>query len=209
MQNREDRRIAKTRRALREALLELLEQKGPDRVTVTELCRRADINRGTFYLHYRDVYDLLEQYTDEVLEGFRGVVAGIDARDMLRYEEGSRPYPGFVQALEYIGSHARFFRLMLGPKGDAAFAHKLTQLLQQRMAGRLRELGLRPPGRVPWDYLAAFLARAHLGVIQHWLESDMAESPQDLALFVTCLYTQGVVGVMGLGPNQYKNSRMS
>ena len=61
----------KTRRALREALLDLIEEKGLDRVTVKALCERADLNRGTFYLHYRDVYDLLEQYTDDVLAGFQ------------------------------------------------------------------------------------------------------------------------------------------
>ena len=75
MRKKEDRRIVKTRRALREALLDLIEEKGLDRVTVKELCERANLNRGTFYLHYRDVYDLLEQYTDDVLAGFQDIVS--------------------------------------------------------------------------------------------------------------------------------------
>lgn len=200
MKQKEDRRVMKTRRALREALLDLIEEKGLDRVTVKALCERADLNRGTFYLHYRDVYDLLEQYTDDVLAGFHDIVATIDARDMLRYEAMGEPYPGFVRSLEYIRDHARFFRLMMGPKGDPVFVNKLNDKLQQRMSGRLRELGIQPPAGVPWDYLAAFLARAHLGVIQHWVETGTVESPRNLALFITRIYTQGVTGIMGITP---------
>lgn len=195
---RADRRIAKTRRALRQALLDLIEERGLDRVTVKELCERADLNRGTFYLHYRDVNDLLKQYTSEVLGGLRTVVAKIDARDMRAYEAKDEPYPGFVGVLEYIREHALFFRLMLGPKGDPAFSNKLYDLLKDRMAGRLRELGIRPPAAVSWEYLAAFLSRAHVGIIQHWVDTGMVESPRDLAKFVTHIYTKGVVGVMGL-----------
>lgn len=198
VRKKEDRRIVKTRRALREALLDLIEEKGLDRVTVKELCERADLNRGTFYLHYRDVYDLLEQYTDDVLASFQDIVATIDARDMLRYEAEGEPYPGFVRTLEYIRDHARFFRLMMGPNGDAVFVNRLNAKLHRRMSGRLRELGVQPPAGVPWDYLAAFLARAHLGVIQHWVEIGTVESPRDLALFITRIYTQGVTGIMGL-----------
>ena len=55
-----DRRVRKTRKQLRECLISLLKQKKVQDITVRELTDMADLNRGTFYLHYKDVYDLLE-----------------------------------------------------------------------------------------------------------------------------------------------------
>ncbi len=140
---------------------------------------------------------MLKQYTSEVLGSLRTVVAKIDARDMRAYEAKDEPYPGFVGVLEYIREHALFFRLMLGPKGDPAFSNKLYDS-QRSHGGAVAKLGIRPPAAVSWEYLAAFLSRAHVGIIQHWVDTGMVESPRDLAKFVTHIYTKGVVGVMGL-----------
>ena len=61
VRNETDRRVRRTRAQLQKALLELLEEKDIRSITVQELARRADVNRGTFYAHYTDVYDLLDQ----------------------------------------------------------------------------------------------------------------------------------------------------
>lgn len=65
---REDRRTRYTKAVIREAFFELLREKGFDRMSVTDLCRRADINRGTFYLHYVDKFALLDEVIDEALD---------------------------------------------------------------------------------------------------------------------------------------------
>ncbi len=56
-----DRRVRKTRRQLKECLTRLLKEKKIQDITVRELAEMADINRGTFYLHYKDVFDLMDQ----------------------------------------------------------------------------------------------------------------------------------------------------
>ena len=61
----EDRRLRRTRERLRESLLELLGEKDIRAVTVKELTDRADVNRGTFYSHYQDIYDMLDQLEAE------------------------------------------------------------------------------------------------------------------------------------------------
>ena len=63
-----DRRIRKTRRLLRECLTALLKEKKVQDITVREIADMADINRGTFYLHYKDVFDLMEQIENELLK---------------------------------------------------------------------------------------------------------------------------------------------
>ena len=65
---REDRRTRYTKQVIREAFFELLREKGFEKMSVADICRIADINRGTFYLHYVDKYDLLDAVIDEALD---------------------------------------------------------------------------------------------------------------------------------------------
>ena len=62
-----DRRTRYTRQAIRDTLLELMGEKPFSRVTVTEVCKRAEMNRGTFYLHYLDLGDVLDDLIGEML----------------------------------------------------------------------------------------------------------------------------------------------
>ena len=70
----EDRRVRRTRERLRESLLALLGEKDLRAVTVKELTDRADVNRGTFYAHYRDIYDMLERMEEELFEEFTALL---------------------------------------------------------------------------------------------------------------------------------------
>lgn len=63
-----DRRIRRTRTAIQSAFLKLIFEKDINKITIKELCERADINKSTFYLHYQDIYDLEEQFEEEISE---------------------------------------------------------------------------------------------------------------------------------------------
>ena len=69
-----DRRTRYTRQAIRETLLELMEEKPFSKVTVTEVCKKAEMNRGTFYLHYLDLSDVLDDIIREMLEETTGTL---------------------------------------------------------------------------------------------------------------------------------------
>lgn len=73
----EDKRIRRTKKLLRQALTRLMQQKDFQSITVTDVVREADINRGTFYAHYRDVYDLREKIEAEMIEDFRELIADL------------------------------------------------------------------------------------------------------------------------------------
>ena len=70
-----DRRVRKTKRALRTALAELITQKELRHITVQELADRADVHRATFYLHYQDVYDLYEQTGRKIISSLREIIS--------------------------------------------------------------------------------------------------------------------------------------
>ena len=73
METKTDRRIKRTRYLLVHALTSLMLKKSIKDITVKELCESVDINRGTFYLHYKDIYDMLEQTEQGLLEQFEQV----------------------------------------------------------------------------------------------------------------------------------------
>ena len=76
-----DRRVRKTKRQLRLALMKLMAEKSVKDISVRELAAIADINRGTFYIHYKDVYDLLSSLEDELADGLTGVCRRHNAKD--------------------------------------------------------------------------------------------------------------------------------
>ncbi len=73
----QDQRVRITKMMIRDAFLHLLRQKPLNKITVRELCEQAQINRGTFYTHYMDVYDLMEQTTNELLAEFRTALSAL------------------------------------------------------------------------------------------------------------------------------------
>ena len=77
MAEREDKRIRRTKKLLRQALTRLMKEKEFGSITVTDVVREADINRGTFYAHYRDVYDLRERIEADMIADFRSMIAGL------------------------------------------------------------------------------------------------------------------------------------
>ena len=66
-----DARVRYTKKVIRDSLFEILNHKSINNVTVKEVCERAELNRATFYKHYRDCYDLINQLEEEQLEEFR------------------------------------------------------------------------------------------------------------------------------------------
>ena len=65
---KEDLRITKTRKVLFETLVLLMKEKSFEEIKVSDICKKALINRSTFYSHYQDIYALLEEFEDEILD---------------------------------------------------------------------------------------------------------------------------------------------
>ena len=187
----EDRRIAKSRRALRGALVELMEERGYDALTVNDLCERADTSRGTFYNHFRDKDGLLAVLEDEVmadLDALQERMQSITLADMLAFRATGRPLPFLVELFDYLREQSDFLHAVLGPGGDVRFGPRLrdsvcTNLVQSILHERYRN---DPSPFV--GYYVAFFASAYLGVITRWIETGMQESSEEMALIAMRLF---------------------
>ena len=122
----EDLRVRRTRKLLLTALMELTIQKGFNSVTVKDICDNAMVNRATFYRHYTDKYDLLDQYMDELYELLD------QSQGEPSFDRSDSPPAGLVRILEHLRGHADFYRAMLGPKGYPLFEERIRFYMEKR-----------------------------------------------------------------------------
>lgn len=202
-----DRRIVRTKRMIQDALAELMEEKAFERITVRDLTEKADINRGTFYLHYRDKYDLLEQSENEIIQEMEELFAEMQRSNIegdlsypLTFRESQEPYPLMIKLFEYLAENSRFMKIILGPQGDPAFQGKLKEMLRRNITQNI-VIQAKEDTIVPIEYLIAYVSSTYLGIIQHWLENGAKESPRDVSLILARIMLLRPVHLIGFKQN--------
>lgn len=180
-----DPRIARSRAALREAFIALVEERGIDGFSVGDLCASAGLNRGTFYNHFRDKESLLASFEDEVIEGLGGVLAkfqSIKLRELAACSLTHRPLPMLVELYDYLREEGPFLHAMLGPGGDARFGMRLREAVCGRFVRSLLHERYQNDPSAFTRYYISFYSGAYLGVISEWIDSGMTETSEEMAL---------------------------
>lgn len=196
MEKLNDLRVIKTRQLLKDALLALIKETDFDRVTVKKLTERAQINRSTFYAHFYDKYDLLEKTIDDELLSFVKEVAPKNGEELTSI---NIPKSFYLRATQYIYQHAEFFKIMMGENGIPSFQQQFLQIIKRYMADHLEKFHPQPDEmRIPREFLISYVAHAYVGVISHWLESEMQYSTQYVAEKLANMTVKGPLSVAGL-----------
>ncbi len=180
-----DRRRARSRKALRRALVELMDERGFDNITVGDICSRADLNRGTFYNHYEDKESLLACCEEEVLhnlEQFQNHMQGVGLGSALTCRIENKPLPFLVALFDHLREDGDFLRVVLGAGGDVSFGPRLRDLVCGNFVRAVLSERYRSDESAFVDYYVAFFASAYLGVIMRWIERGMEESSEEMAL---------------------------
>jgi AcrR family transcriptional regulator len=166
---REDRRIRKTREAINQAFIELMAERDFDKITINDIAERANMNRGTIYLHYIDKYDLLEKCIEEHLERMIQFCTLAGAEDQIS---------GLclLAMFQYFEEHILFYSSMLKNKGIPCFRDRLLLIISQGMSERLKA-GDRNRGGSD-EIAIQFMASAFVGVVEWWIKNNMPYSPQ-------------------------------
>ena len=163
-----DRRTLKTRRALCDALAELLTDHELHKVTVQQIADKADVNRVTFYKHYLDVYDLYDKIESECLVDF----------GMLMLELEQQPDSS---------EHRKIFRMIYSPNATGQLRSKLSKLLE----GVFLKIQSEKHGLTITDqrlsYLCCYHAQGCLSVISRWVLNDFQEPENFIIRSLTAL----------------------
>jgi AcrR family transcriptional regulator len=128
MAKKEYRSAVRSREAIRRAFVELLEEVPLEKVTVTEIVKRADVNRSTFYAHYPDVYGVLEEIEEETLDEVRSALSLLEGGGFL-----SDPTPALRQVARVIEANKESYRVLIKADGFARFFVKLQETYSEYM----------------------------------------------------------------------------
>ena len=188
-----DRRVRKTRRQLRECLITLLKEKKVQDITVRELTDMADLNRGTFYLHYKDVFDLLEKTEAELQEDFNQLVCKHDAVELKQ-----RPSVIFNEIYSLVYDNADLIEILLGENGDLNFVNRLKQLIREKCLKDWMEV-FRSGNAAAFDAFFSFIVSGCIGLVQYWLQTGLKETPEQMAKLTEHIITKGI-GVLEIDP---------
>lgn len=189
-QQDQDRRVRRTKKRLRDALAALMREKDLGEITVRELTDLADVNRGTFYTHYRDLEDLRRQVGQELFEELSAVLAGFQAE---RIRAGSTPaglQAVLTEVFDFVAENRELFVTILS-YGEMEF-HTQLRVLIYRMY--LREWnGLYDLGDAETtNYYLEFVVSGVIGLIRTWVASGMQEPSVQMAALATQMIVQGL-----------------
>jgi len=186
----DDRRVRKTKKALRQGLVSLLAQKNLKDISVRELTDKADLHRGTFYVHYKDIYDLYDRTWQEMLEEVKEIFLQHPPEEL----RGS-PGPLFQAIMEYAWDNRDLCQMFFGPNGDQALVRELGRIAEQKCIQDWPALF--PHKDTPGsEYLRIFMVNGCMGVVRRWVESGMTKSPQEMAVLLD-RFIKGALAMAG------------
>ncbi|GIO22884.1 TetR/AcrR family transcriptional regulator [Oceanobacillus sp. J11TS1] len=163
MQN--DRRVRKTKKALREELAELLSEKELRSITVKELTDKADIHRSTFYAHYEDIYSLYQEIEDTVLEELNDLISSNFFLSLNDY---------YKILFDYINENKQLCKMLFRNKSTHNFLHNLALLFKNaclkswRIALNITDIS------EELEYYAEYHLQGCFAMISKWADSDFA-----------------------------------
>lgn len=204
-----DRRIQRTRQALRTALLDLIKQKGYDSISVEEITEHANVGRATFYLHYKDKEDLLLEQFSEMANEKVQLISEIPFSEWLPKMEGAKrgrkkenlPLP-LLMVFQHIYDNSDFYYLLLKSENSSRIVERIRRISTESIAKFVETKMQTDPipllFEVPIEFFAAFFSGAILSSINWWLEEDMRHSPEEMTSMFRGLFFRGAGETLGL-----------
>lgn len=180
------KRKTATKSRIKTAFTELLKEKGIEGLTVMDVARKAGINRGTFYAHYVDKYELMEKLEMEIIYDLKQI--------LIRSEEGDPndpveliPYSLILESLVYVKYDFAFISAIAGKGGDPQFITMVKEILSELITTKIAqspELEFKK-GNLPEDYAQEILLSSIVGIILLWIKKGAKETPKEIAQMIT------------------------
>lgn len=166
-----DRRVRKSREAIKNAVTELMVEKNFDQITLQDISDRANISRRTIYLHYMDKFDLLDKMLEEHIR---------ELREFCDQVSDDSEYGEIVLLwFEYLEKHYVFFSAMLTSKGSLFFRNRFLEFFLEELGKKEKDL-LEKNDSKPTDEETVdiqFLGAAIVGIVEWWFKNEKPLSP--------------------------------
>lgn len=179
-----DRRTKYTKKVIKETFIELLSEKEINKITVSEICTKSDINRATFYRYYVDVYNLLEKVQEELLEEFKNSYTNTDSSTY------SIAY--FTEAiLDTCIKNKQLMKILFNTNNNIYFLNNFLEVVYEKCKLRW-EKDVENITEEEIEYGAVFIFNGALGIINYWVKNDFLDSPTEIAKKIDTLSNYGI-----------------
>jgi AcrR family transcriptional regulator len=166
-----DRRILKSQEAIKKALIELMSEKNFDDITIQDISDKANVSRGTIYLHYVDKFDLLDKLIEEHINELRELCESASEMD---FKDANLIW------FEYLESNYLFFSTMLASKGAPYFRSQFIEFLIEEFKDEVDITEGKNHG-LSEDVIIQFIVTAYVGVVEWWITNGMPYPPHVMA----------------------------
>lgn len=178
----EDRRKRRTKKLLKNAFLHMLKQKDITQISVTSLCEMVDINRTTFYLHYNDIYDLLEDFENDFLNQIDTFVDTIILSPLTSLEVTKA-------VLTFIYENKEILSLFLIQKKEEYFYKRIDVKVRQLFSIKTRQIYKVYTNEEEFEKILSFFTYGFYGIYYDWIKNDCKEDIDKIANLTTQLST--------------------
>ena len=184
-----DRRVLKTKRAIRNAFAKLMAEKDINDITIMELAETADINRKTFYNYYSGVYQVVEDIEHDILSSYAELLGGVEFREYM-----DAPVSLFNRFSQLINMDPEFFGYLLTMNGNISLITRIMRLLKEKtcevMVAQLEVEAYKA------DIVIDFVLSGMLSVYQHWFSSDRSVPAEEVSQIISTMSFGGINGVL-------------
>jgi len=170
----ENRSVRNTKKKLKEGLLTLLQNKPINQITVKELTELVDVNRGTFYFHYTDVYDLLHKTQERFFNDFDTI---LNSKELKSSDEF---YPYFVEIFSFLEKNADMCRIFFSENCDMKFFNSIKKLVNDRCI-MISQSSPEWSDHQRAALYNAFIVNGCAGLMQKWLDDNLVETPEEIS----------------------------
>ena len=166
---------------IKQAFFELLEKKPFEKITIKDITDKAMINRGTFYLHYCDKYDLLDNLEDQVIDDVRGFADLITPETIKESRRENMPLPHLIPLLAYIEENPSFFLLISSSGTSMSFYSKVSQTFFAHLSAAMNVPQIDYMG----DYKKDIAVAVSSAILSRWIKGNMTTRKEQIAMMIT------------------------
>lgn len=193
----EDRRVRKSKRAIKQAFIQLLKENNLNRITIQQISDLADVNRGTFYLNYEDKYALLDEMENEQIEKIKGFV---DIRKMdLSTKTSDRFIEDFANkviknVITHIEHNIEFYQVILNLERKSQIEEQLAEIVRSNIKHLIGDKD--DIFGIPENYYLSYVVGSMMSMIKYWVSDENRVSVEELVNYVSTIASTGPLSIM-------------
>lgn len=195
---KEDLRTKRTRKMILEAFINLVEEKGYEHVTVSDIANQAMINRATFYAHFKDKQDVYDYIFKEAVEQFMMVLAPVQLGKTNQLQLHTIEQI-ITHIFEKIQANRDFFKTVLNAHGNEQLRKQISQILRSTYANIFDQVEIREKDFiVPIDFIIEYMSATFMASLHWWINQEISFSPKQMAQLIIKLVGSNHLKVLGI-----------